>query len=276
MRGSRIPIIRSMNLVRDDIKTGQDARRHIRAGWLRGDTSSVAPGYVQANLAIIPRQWAHDFLTYCQRNPKPCPLLGVSEPGAVGLPGVAEDLDLRRDLPGYRVWRDGEQAADVPDLTEIWQADWVTFAIGCSFSFEEALLAHGVPVRNVEQRVNVSMFITDRPTEAAGPFGGPMVVSMRPMSPQDAIRAVQITARYPQVHGAPVHLGDPAAIGILDLARPDFGDPVEVRAGEIPVFWACGVTPQMAIRQARLPICITHIPGHMLVTDLLNSQLAFR
>ena len=262
-----------MNTVRDDIKTGHDARREIRAGRFRGDTSSIAPGYVQANLAIIPRQWADDFLLFCQRNPKPCPLLGVSEAGQVAIPGLAEDLDIRRDLPGYRVWRDGQHSGDVANLMEMWQLDWVTFAIGCSFSFEEALLAHGVSVRNIEQNVNVSMYVTNLPTEAAGVFGGPVVVSMRPMKAQDAIRAVQITSRYPKVHGAPIHLGDPAQIGIRDLSRPEFGAPVEIRDGEIPVFWACGVTPQMAIQQAKLPICITHVPGHMLVTDLRNSDL---
>jgi uncharacterized protein YcsI (UPF0317 family) len=276
MMQRRLRIIRRMNPARDDIKTGQDARRSIRAGRLRGDTSSIAPGYVQANLAIIPKAWAQDFLVYCQRNPKPCPLLGVSEAGSVTLPGLAEDLDIRRDLPGYRVWREGQPSGDVADLMELWQPDWVTFAIGCSFSFEQALMAHGVSVRNVEQDVNVSMFVTNVQTEAAGPFSGPLVVTMRPMSPQDAIRAVQITSRYPRVHGAPIHLGDPAALGIRDLSKPDFGEPVEVRAGEIPVFWACGVTPQMAIQQARLPICITHVPGHMLVTDLLNSELEFQ
>jgi uncharacterized protein YcsI (UPF0317 family) len=261
---------------RDDIQTGTQVRQAIRHGRLHGDTSSVAPGYVQANLAIIPAQWAHDFLKFCQRNPKPCPLLGVSEAGEVTLPAVARDLDIRRDLSGYRVWRDGERCGDVRDLMDLWQSDWVTFAIGCSFSFEQALIAHGVSVRNIEQKVNVSMYVTNLPTQAAGPFSGPLVVTMRPMSAQDAIRAVQITSRFPKVHGAPIHIGDPALIGIRDLARPDFGDPVDIRDGEIPVFWACGVTPQMAIQQAKLPICITHVPGYMLVTDLLNSELEFQ
>ncbi|HZY17968.1 MAG TPA: putative hydro-lyase [Ramlibacter sp.] len=265
-----------MHPLPDSYSTGAEARRAIRAGRLRGDTSSVATGHVQANLAIVPQRWAPDFLTYCMRNPKPCPLLGVSEPGQVTLAAVAADLDLRRDVPGYRVWRDGELEREVDDLLALWQPDWVTFAIGCSFSFEQALIAHGIGVRNIEQQVNVSMYVTNIPTEAAGPFGGPLVVTMRPMLPADAIRAVQITSRFPKVHGAPVHIGDPGRIGIRDLARPDFGDAVEIREGELPVFWACGVTPQMAIRQARLPLCVTHIPGHMLVTDLLNSELEFQ
>jgi uncharacterized protein YcsI (UPF0317 family) len=265
-----------MNLETSTIRTGREARMAIRAGHLRGDTSSLAPGYVQANLAIIPGAWAYDFLKFCQRNPKPCPLLGVSETGQVAMPTLADELDIRRDVPGYRVWRDGRFSGDVGDLTDIWQGDWVTFAIGCSFSFEQALLANGVTVRNVEQDVNVSMFVTNIPTERSGPFGGPLVVTMRPMKAKDAIRAVQITSRYPKVHGAPIHFGDPAQIGIGDLSKPDYGDAVELRDGEVPVFWACGVTPQMAIQEARVPICVTHIPGHMLVTDLLNSELEFQ
>lgn len=265
-----------MNLDTSLIRTGRDARMAIRGGHLRGDTSSMAPGYVQANLAIIPKAWAYDFLKFCQRNPKPCPLLGVSEAGEVGMPQLAADLDIRTDLSGYRVWREGLVSEDVESLRDLWRDDFVTFAIGCSFSFEQALLAHGVSVRNVEQDVNVSMFITNIPTETSGPFGGPLVVTMRPMRADQAIRAVQITARYPRVHGAPIHFGDPALIGISDLDNPDFGEPVEMREGEVPVFWACGVTPQMAIQQAKLPICITHIPGHMLVTDLLNNELEFQ
>lgn len=265
-----------MNLDTSLIRTGRDARMAIRGGHLRGDTSSMAPGYVQANLAIIPKAWAYDFLKFCQRNPKPCPLLGVSEAGEVGMPQLASELDIRTDLSGYRVWREGLFSEDVESLRDLWRDDFVTFAIGCSFSFEQALLAHGVSVRNVEQEVNVSMFITNIPTETSGPFGGPLVVTMRPMRADQAIRAVQITARYPRVHGAPIHFGDPSLIGISDLDNPDFGEPVEMREGEVPVFWACGVTPQMAIQQAKLPICITHIPGHMLVTDLLNNELEFQ
>ena len=271
-----IPTIGCMNLENTLIRTGRDARLAIRGGHYRGDTSSMAPGYVQANLAIIPSAWAYDFLKFCQRNPKPCPLLGVGETGQVAIPGLAEDLDIRRDVSGYRVWRDGRLAGDVPDLMELWQKDWVTFAIGCSFSFEQALQANGITVRNVEQDVNVSMFITNIQTERSGPFGGPLVVTMRPMKAKDAIRAVQITARYPKVHGAPIHFGDPAQIGIRDLSRPDYGDAVQLHEGEVPVFWACGVTPQTAIQQAGLPICVTHVPGHMLVTDLLNSELEFQ
>jgi uncharacterized protein YcsI (UPF0317 family) len=265
-----------MNSETSLIRTGRDARMAIRGGHYGGDTSSMAPGYVQANLAIIPSAWAYDFLKFCQRNPKPCPLLGVGETGQITIPGLADDLDIRRDVSGYRVWRDGRFSGDVANLMDLWQQDWVTFAIGCSFSFEQALQANGITVRNVEQDVNVSMFVTNIQTERSGPFGGPLVVTMRPMKAKDAIRAVQITARYPKVHGAPIHFGDPAQIGIRELSRPDYGDAVQLREGEIPVFWACGVTPQTAIQQAGLPICVTHVPGHMLVTDLLNSELEFQ
>jgi uncharacterized protein YcsI (UPF0317 family) len=254
--------------------TGIAVRRQCRSGAYDGPTSGLAPGYVQGNLAILPRDWAEDFLRFCQANPKPCPLLGVSEPGRFDLPVLGADLDIRTDLPRYRVWKKGELADEPHDLLSIWRDDLVSFVIGCSFSFEETLLQSGVPVRHIERGTNVPMYRTNIPTRAAGRFHGPMVVSMRPLQPADAIRAVQITARLPAVHGAPVHLGFPDKIGIEDIARPDYGDPVPVEAGELPVFWACGVTPQAAIAAARPPFAITHSPGCMLVTDLKNAELA--
>ena len=250
------------------------ARLAIRAGQWARNTAGLARGHVQANLVILPGAQADAFLRFCQRNPKPCPLLAVSEPGRWDLPELAADLDIRTDVPLYRVWREGRLAQEVQDVRDLWRDDFVAFAIGCSFSFEEALMEAGIGMRHIEQGRNVPMYRTGVATTPAGPFHGPLVVSMRPMSAADAIRAVQITSRFPGVHGAPVHLGDPAAIGIADLARPDYGDAVEVRPGEIPVFWACGVTPQAAIAQARLPLCITHAPGAMLITDLHNHQLA--
>ncbi len=255
------------------VRTGRDVRLAIREGRMRGSTSGFAPGYVQTNLAIIPSLWAYDFLKFCQRNPRPCPLLGIGEVGDPALPELGKDIDIRRDLPGYRIWREGRHSEDVEDLASLWQEDWVSFAIGCSFSFEELLISRGIGVRNIEQGVNVSMFVTKMQTVPSGPFGGPVVVSMRPMQPADAIRAVQLTGRMPLAHGAPLHIGDPARLGIRDLSKPDFGDPVEFRDGEIPVFWACGVTPQAAIRRAELPLCVTHVPGQMLVTDLLSNNL---
>ncbi|MEP9366713.1 putative hydro-lyase [Xanthobacter sp. VNH20] len=251
-----------------------EARLAARSGALSGPTANVAPGFVQANLAILPRALAYDFLLFCQRNPKPCPLVGVSEVGDPFLPVLGRDLDIRTDIPRYRVWRAGELVAEPTDITDLWRDDLVAFLIGCSFSFEEAMLAAGLPVRHIEQGSNVPMYRTSIATQAAGRFSGPLVVSMRPLLPADAIRAVQVTSRFPSVHGAPVHIGDPAAIGIADIDAPDYGDPVEIRPGEIPVFWACGVTPQAVIASVRPEFCITHAPGHMLVCDIANGALA--
>lgn len=249
-------------------------RAAIRSGAFQGHTSGHAQQHVQGNLVLLPKAQAADFLLYCQRNPKPCPLLAVGEPGDPSLPTLGEGIDLRTDLPRYRVWRHGELVAEPHDIRGLWQDDLVSFVLGCSFSFEQALIDSGVRLRHVEQGRNVAMFRTHIATVPAGPFAGPLVVTMRPLKAADAIRAVQITSRFPAVHGAPVHLGDPTLIGINDLARPDYGDPVEVRADELPVFWACGVTPQAALVQAKVPFAITHAPGAMLVTDLLNHQLA--
>ncbi|MES2944255.1 MAG: putative hydro-lyase [Pseudomonadota bacterium] len=250
------------------------ARSNIRLGNYTAHTSGLAEGFVQGNIAILPQTLASDFLLYCQRNPKPCPLLAVSEPGQALLPTLGLDIDIRTDVPQYRVWRDGLLTEEPNDIRALWRNDLVTFVIGCSFSFEEALLQAGLPLRHIAQNRNVAMYRSNIATQSAGVFHGPMVVSMRPMKPADAIRAVQITSRFPDVHGAPVHLGDPAQIGISDLGNPDYGDAVEIMDDEIPVFWACGVTPQAAVSQARPPFCITHAPGKMLITDLLNHQLA--
>lgn len=249
-------------------------RAAIRAGIHTGPTAGLAPGHVQGNLVILPQDWANEFLRFCQANPKPCPLLAVSEVGDPMLPTLGADIDIRTDVPRYRVYRDGELAAEPTDITALWRDDFVTFVIGCSFSFEEALLAAGVPVRHIQMNRNVPMYRTSLPCVPAGRFSGALVVSMRPLIPADAIRAVQITSRFPSVHGAPVHLGAPEQIGIGDIDRPDYGDAVEIGDGELPVFWACGVTPQVAIRNARPPIAITHSPGSMLITDLLNTRLA--
>ena len=249
-------------------------RQRIRAGEHTGNTSGCAPGFVQCNIVILPEAWANDFLRFCQANPKPCPLIAVAAaPGDPALPPLG-DIDIRTDVPRYRLFRSGVFETELGDLSALWQPDLVTFALGCSFSFEEALIADGLDVRNVSEGVNVPMYRTNLPCTAAGPFAGNMVVSMRPMRAADAIRAVQICTRFPSVHGAPVHLGDPALIGIADISRPDYGDPVTIAAGELPVFWACGVTPQVALEQAKPPLAITHSPGCMLVTDLRNSQLA--
>jgi uncharacterized protein YcsI (UPF0317 family) len=256
------------------IEAGTAARRAIRSGRFSGPTAGLAAGNVQANLVVLPQALAHDFLRFTQANPKPCPVLAVSEAGDPRLPSLGEDLDIRTDLPRYRVWRCGALAAEPTDLRDVWRDDLVSFALGCSFSFEQALLDEGIELRHISCGSNVPMYRTSLPCTPAGPFHGPLVVSMRPMTPRDAIRAVQITSRFPAVHGAPVHLGLPEAIGIRDLARPDYGDAVPVHADELPVFWACGVTPQAVIAEVKPEFCITHAPGAMLVTDLRNTQLA--
>ncbi|HTQ73447.1 MAG TPA: putative hydro-lyase [Burkholderiales bacterium] len=249
-------------------------RLAARMGTFAGVTAGLAPGYVQGNVCILPRGFAGDFRTYCERNPKPCPLIGVSDPGNPRIPALGEDLDIRTDVPRYRVFRDGKPEGEVTDIRELWTADMVAFVIGCSFSFEEALIEAGVPLRYVAEGKNVAMYLSSIETEPAGPFRGPMAVSMRPLSAADAIRAIQITSRYPRAHGAPVHLGRPDLIGIADLDRPFAGDRIEVRPDELPVFWACGITPQAAVLAAKPPICVTHAPGHMLVTDRKNSAWA--
>jgi uncharacterized protein YcsI (UPF0317 family) len=254
--------------------TGRAARLAIRRNAHAGPTSGLAPGFVQANLAILPHALAEDFLQFCQRNPKPCPLIGISAPGDPHVPALGEDLDIRTDLPRYRVWRDGALVDEPADILKWWRDDLVIFAIGCSFSFEEALLEAGIELRHMTCDCTVPMYRTSVETAAAGPFHGPLVVSMRPMKPADAIRAIQITTRFPSVHGAPVHIGKPELIGIKDLGRPDWGDAVPMHEDEIPVFWACGVTPQSVIMAVRPDFCITHYPGAMLVTDRRNSEFA--
>ena len=255
-------------------ETGRDARRRIRAGTNLAPTSGMAPGYVQGNLAILPKTLAADFTRFCMLNPKPCPLLAQSEPGDPRLPTLGEDLDIRTDIPLYRVWKNGELVEEVRDLRKVWRDDLVSFVLGCSFSFEEALIENGLELRHQTCNSNVPMYRTNIQCTPAGPFHGPMVVSMRPFKPAEEIRAVQVTTRFPSVHGAPVHLGKPELIGIKNIARPDYGDAVPVKDDELPVFWACGVTPQSVVATVKPEFCITHAPGYMLVTDLLNSQLA--
>ena len=258
----------------DALSTGRAARLAIRRNQHAGPTSGVAPGFVQANLAILPQALAQDFLQFCRLNPKPCPLIGVSAPGDPRVPALGDDVDIRTDLPRYRIWRNGALVEEPTDVLNWWRHDLVTFAIGCSFSFEEALLEAGIELRHMTCNCTVPMYRTSVETAAAGPFHGPLVVSMRPMKPADAIRAIQITTRFPSVHGAPVHIGKPELIGIKDLGRPDWGDAVPVHEDEIPVFWACGVTPQSVIMAVRPDFCITHYPGAMLVTDRRNTEFA--
>jgi uncharacterized protein YcsI (UPF0317 family) len=260
--------------VERSVAAGVHERQRIRAGAIVGTTAGLAPGNVQANLVVLPRALAHDFLRFAQANPKPCPVLAVSEAGDPHLPSLGADLDIRTDLPRYRVWRRGELVEEPSDLFGVWREDLVSFALGCSFSFEHALLEDGIELRHISCGSNVPMYRTNIRCMPAGPFAGPLVVSMRPLKPRDAIRAVQITSRFPSVHGAPVHIGQPETIGITDLAKPDYGDPVPVASDELPVFWACGVTPQAVIAEVRPDFCVTHAPGTMLITDLRNTVLA--
>lgn len=252
----------------------REVRLAARSGRLTGPTAGLAYGYVQGNLAILPASLAADFLRFCQLNPKPCPVIGMSDPGSPRVPSLGADLDIRTDLPRYRVWRHGELVDEPTEITQLWRSDLVAFVIGCSFSFEEALIGQGIRLRHIERGCNVPMYRTSVDCEPAGPFKGPLVVSMRPMKPADAIRAIQVTSRFPSVHGAPVHVGLPHLIGIGDLAKPDYGDAVPVHDDELPVFWACGVTPQAVIRAAKPEFAITHAPGSMLVTDLINARVA--
>jgi uncharacterized protein YcsI (UPF0317 family) len=259
---------------RRSLQTGGQVRAACRSGQWTEQTSGLAPGYTQANLAILPQEFAYDFLQFCRQNPKSCPLLDVTAAGSPVPHAVAADADLRTDLPSYRVWEYGELVEETTDVTGRWRDDFVSFVIGCSFTFEAALLRAGIPLRHIELGTNIPMFCTNIASKPAGVFHGPMVVSMRPLKPADAIRAVQISSRYPDVHGAPVHLGLPEQIGIADLSKPDFGDAVPVHDDEIPVFWACGVTPQAVVMAAKPPLAITHSPGCMFLTDVLDETLA--
>jgi uncharacterized protein YcsI (UPF0317 family) len=260
----------NMDLQRAD---GRAVRASARSGALTGPTPGLALGHVQANLVILPRELAFDFLLFCQRNPKPCPLLDVTEPGSPEPRRIAPGADLRTDLPAYRVFEQGKLIAEPTDISRWWRDDLVSFLLGCSFTFENALLEAGLPVRHIEAGCNVPMYRTNIPCEPAGVFRGPLVVSMRPLTPGQAIEATVICSRFPLAHGPPVHFGDPAVIGICDLSRPDFGDPVQMRDGEVPVFWACGVTPQAVLMEAKPPFAITHKPGHMFVSDWREGEM---
>ncbi|MGW0121681.1 putative hydro-lyase [Streptomyces sp. NPDC003327] len=266
MTGRAVPEPERPGVPRDP----REARARARAGTA-GPTAGWAPGHTQANLIAVPAAWAYDVLLFCTRNPRPCPVLDVTDPGA-WTTALAPGADLRTDVPGYRVWEHGRLVAEPADVAAYWRSDLVSFLIGCSFTFERALAEAGVPLRHIAQGRNVSMYVTDRACRPAGRLHGPMVVSMRPVPERLVPVARRISALLPAVHGAPVHAGDPAALGIRDLGRPDFGDAVEAEPGDVPVFWACGVTPQAAVMASRPPFAITHAPGRMLVTDVRDEH----
>ena len=251
-----------------------DIRRLIRAGEYDGVTAGLANGHVQANLAVLPRDLAFDFLLFCQRNPQPCPILEVIEAGSVEPSFVAPGADISTDVPAYRIYENGEMTGEYQSVADFWRDDLVSFLLGCSFSFEAAMSDSGIPLRHQEAGSNVPMYITNMPTRPAGMFNGPMVVSMRPIPREQIVRAVQVTSRFPDTHGAPVHIGDPSAIGIRDIDNPEFGEAVEIRSGETPVFWACGVTPQAVALNCKPPLMITHAPGKMFITDRRDSDYA--
>ena len=238
-------------------KKPSEVRQLIRQGVIDFPTAGMCRGYAQANLVILPPEYADDFEEYTRKNPFPCPVLEI----------------IVTDIPRYRVYENGVFTKELTDASAYWKAGYVGFLIGCSFSFEEALMAAGLPVRHIEQGCNVPMYKTNIQTVKAGPFEGPMVCSMRPMTPEQAKVAYDITVKMPNVHGAPVQIGDPEKVGVKDVMKPDYGDPVEIREGEIPVFWPCGVTPQAAVENAKPPVVITHAPGHMFITDILNTEL---
>jgi uncharacterized protein YcsI (UPF0317 family) len=251
-----------------------EARAMMRDGRWTAVTAGLAPGFAQANLAILPRDLAYDFLLFCVRNPKPCPVLEVTDAGSPVPRLAAPEADLRTDLPRYRVYRDGELVDELASIERYWSDDLVSFLLGCSFTFEHGLIEAGIPMRHIECGCNVSMFRTNVACQPAGIFSGSLVVSMRPIPAPLVGKAVQISGRYPSVHGAPVQIGAPEILGIADLGNPDWGDPVPILDGEVPVFWACGVTPQAVAMQARPPLMITHAPGHMFVTDIPIAGLA--
>ncbi|WP_026478558.1 putative hydro-lyase [Alkaliphilus transvaalensis] len=255
------------------MKTGKIARSEIRSGKWRGPTPSLAPGYAQANLVVLPKKYAFDFFLFCQRNPKPCPVLDVCEGGQYTPVITAPTGDIRKDIPKYRIYKNGQLEKEVEDITEYWSEDMVSFLLGCSFTFENALMEAGVPVRHVEESKNVPMYTTNIECVPAGIFNGPMVVSMRPVPKELVERAIEVTSKLPKVHGAPIHVGSPKEIGILNIDQPDFGDAVTIKEGEIPVFWACGVTPQAAIMRVKPEVVITHAPGHMFITDIKDKEL---
>jgi uncharacterized protein YcsI (UPF0317 family) len=252
----------------------KEVRDVIRQGLWKAPTPGMAKGHVQANLAILPKDWAYDFLVFATRNPIPCPVLDITEPGDPEPKFLAPGADIRRDIPKYRIWKEGVCVEEPSDITSFWRDDLVAFLLGCSFTFESALLDADIPVRHIEEGVNVPMYLTSRPCKPAGRLRGNMVVSMRPIPAPLVSKAVLTTGRFPGVHGAPVHIGSPEDLGIRNIARPDFGDAVTIRPGEVPVFWGCGVTPQAALMASKPPFAITHAPGYMFVGDILDRDLA--
>jgi len=251
----------------------EELRGQIRNGSFRENTSGLMPNLVQGNLVIMPQAWADEFIQYCRANTRPCPLIGVSEAGHPALPDLGNDIDIRFDVPEYHLFREGVFSESCTDIQSYWQDDSVAIVLGCSFSFEQALISSGLPVRNITMGLNVSMYRTNIATTPSPHFACDMVVSMRPYKSKDIDAVRQITGEFPKAHGAPIHVGDPEQIGIKDIRFPEYGDAVPLEDDDIPVFWACGVTTQAAIAGAKLPLVISHAPGKMLITDRTYEQL---
>lgn len=252
-----------------------EIRELISKGMITGPTAGMSAGYAQANLVIIPQKYAYDFLLFTQRNPRSCPILEVGDVGDRHLKEIANGCDITKEIPKYRIYENGKLKGEYTDVSDFWRKDLVSFLIGCSFSFEAELIETGIPVRHIEEGCNVPMYKTSIECEPAGVFHGNMVVSMRPIPYELIPKVVMITGSMPRVHGAPIHIGNPEAIGIKDIMHPDFGDMVTIKDGEVPVFWPCGVTPQNVIMNSKVDFCITHAPGHMLITDIKNLNLKY-
>ncbi|MBA7703005.1 putative hydro-lyase [subsurface metagenome] len=252
----------------------KEVRNLIRRGELVRPTAGLAPGYVQANLVILPKEVSFDFFLFCQRNPKPCPILEVLEPGEYEPVLTAPGADLRVDVPLYRIYQDGKLLREEKDITSYWSSELVCFLLGCSFTFETILMKAGIVLRHIAEGKNVAMYETSIGAASAGIFSGPVVVSMRPIHFSKVVKSVQITSRFPLAHGTPLHIGNPERIGIQDLEHPQYGDYIGIREGEVPVFWACGVTPQAVALKSKLPLMITHSPGHMFITDTTDEELS--
>ncbi len=254
--------------------SAKQIRADVRSSIITGPTTGMAEGYTQANVVILKKEFAFDFLLFCQRNPKACPILEVTNPGEFLIKRTAENADIRTDVPAYRIYEDGVYSKEVDNIVNYWEDDMVAFLLGCSFTFETALMENNIPIRHIEENANVPMYQTNISCDRTEAFSGPLVVSMRPMTAQNAIRATQITSRFPDVHGSPVHIGTPEEIGISDIYSPDFGDPPIIKDGELPVFWACGVTPQAVAMNSKPPLMITHAPGCMFVSDIKDQTLS--
>ena len=265
--------ITAQQLAQQGITDPIKVREMIREEKITGPTSGMCPGYAQANLVVLPKEYAYDFLLFTQRNPKSCPVLEVSEEGDRYLRRIAPGADIASELPKYRIYEKGVLTGEYTNVESFWRKDLVSFLIGCSFSFESELLDAGIEVRHISMGCNVPMYITNIECEPAGIFSGKMVVSMRPIPYEQIVKAVTVTGQMPKVHGTPIHIGDPSVIGIKDVNKPDFGDAVSIMPGEVPVFWCCGVTPQSVVMNVKPSFCITHAPGHMLITDVKNTEL---